>query len=65
MMQSIQRIQRKNVLKQTLFDRYEITELWKEFFFFFYFPHGSGFHISLSNNISFTEIPVCKGSLAQ
>lgn len=33
-MQSIQRIQRKNVLKQTLFDRYEITELWKEFFFF-------------------------------
>ena len=37
MMQSIQRIQRKNVLKQTLFDRYEITELWKEFFFFFFF----------------------------
>lgn len=61
-MQSIQCIQRGMVLKQILFDRYKITELWKELF---YFQLVSGLHLSLSNNTSLTEIAVWKGSLAQ
>lgn len=55
MMQSIQCIQRGMVLKQILFDRYKITELWKELF---YFQLVSGLHLSLSNNTSLTEIAV-------
>lgn len=61
-MQSIQCIQRGKVLKQTLFDRYKIAELWKELF---YFQLVSGLYLSLSNNTSLTEIAVWKGSLAQ
>ena len=54
MMQSTQCIQKGMVLKQTLSDRDEITELWKELFYF----QLSGRHLSLSSNTSLTEIAV-------
>ena len=60
-MQSTQCIQKGMVLKQTLSDRDEITELWKELFYF----QLSGLHLSLSSNTNLTEIAVWKGSLVQ